>query len=111
MLVAIATEAVELGEVSVGEGIGLEGFEALKIPTGGDQHFEEVEFECTGRTDLGAMTLLEFGEGLFFVVADSETTGEVMPVGILADRGFALGCTGSGGVTAVFAVGGLLRGG
>ena len=50
---------------------------------------------------------LELSEGGLFILANEETAGEVVPVGILADGGFAFGGAGSGGVLGVFAVGGL----
>ncbi|MBY0508085.1 MAG: hypothetical protein K2X03_29500 [Bryobacteraceae bacterium] len=71
MLASVAGEAVELGEVGVGERLGLERFDALQVPAGGDELFEDGEFQGAGGRDLGAVVLLEFLEGCFFGGADA----------------------------------------
>jgi len=110
VMAAVADEAVELvgliGEVL--EGLGFEGFEAAEVPAGGEEVVEEGEFEGAGGLDLGAVALFEFGEGLFFVVAQQQAAGEVVPVGVEAGGGFACVRAGSSGVLGVLPAGGLL---
>lgn len=111
MLAAVAGEAVELaGDVGVsegaaGEGVGFEDFDAAEIPAGGDELFEEGDLERALGIELDAVLGLEFGEGFLLVVANQEAASEVVPVGIAADDGFALGGAGSGGELGVGPVG------
>lgn len=116
MLATVAGETVELAgdvfvrEGAMGEGFGFEGFDAAEVPAGGDELFEEGYFEGSGGRELGAEGGFEAFEGLALVLAQEQAAGEVVPVGVLADGGFALGRAGSGGVLGVFAVGGLTGG-
>ena len=117
MTATVAGEAIELaGDVFVGEGAGDEGFgfegvDAAEIPARGQELFEESDLEGAGGGQLGAVLGFELGEGLCLVLAEEEAAGEVVPVGVLADGGFAGGGAGSGGALGVLAVGGLAGGG
>ena len=113
VLAAVTGEAIELtgdvfvGEGALGEGIGFQDLDAAEVPASGDELFKEGVFEGVLRIDLFMVLGLELGEGGLLIVANEETSGEVMAVGIEADGGFAFGRAGSGGVLGVFAVGGL----
>ena len=115
VLAAVTGEAVDLaGGGFVGpidKGLGFEALDAAKVPAGGEQLFKERGFEGAGGLDLVPVRGFEIGEGRFFVVADEEAAGEVVPVGVVADGGFAGVGLGAGGVLGVGAVGGLLGSG
>ena len=61
--------------------------------------------------DLVLVLALERGEGRLLFLPNEEPPGEVVPVGVEADGGFAFRRAGSGGVLGVFAVDGLTGGG